>query len=111
MDNQMRNSSPAGGSREGSSEGGRGGDRDQRRGGRFGGRRLPRVCPFCKAKVESVDYKDADMLRRYLSERGKIKPRRKIGTCARHQRRLSIAVKRARQIALLPFAGPAPRSE
>ncbi|MBI3913681.1 MAG: 30S ribosomal protein S18 [Chloroflexi bacterium] len=107
----MRFSSPPGGSREGSSEGGRGGDRDQRRGGRFGGRRLPRVCPFCKAKVDAVDYKDADMLRRYLSERGKIKPRRKIGTCARHQRRLSVAVKRARQIALLPFAGPAPRSE
>ncbi len=77
----------------------RGGDQ---RGGRFG-RRLPRVCPFCKNKVEHIDYKEAELLRRYLTERGKIKPRRKIGTCAHHQRRLTLALKRARHIALLPF--------
>ncbi len=58
------------------------------------------------AKVAVIDYKDADVLRRYLTERGKIKPRRKIGTCARHQRALALAVKRARHIALLPFADP-----
>jgi small subunit ribosomal protein S18 len=66
-------------------------------------RRVPRVCPFCKAKVAVIDYKEVDALRRYLTERGKIKPRRKIGACARHQRALALAVKRARHIALLPF--------
>ncbi|MBI3741921.1 MAG: 30S ribosomal protein S18, partial [Chloroflexi bacterium] len=74
--------------------------RGERPRGRFNARRMPRVCPFCKAKVEMIDFKDADMLRRYLSERGKIKPRRKIGTCSRHQRRLALAVKRARHLAL-----------
>ncbi len=87
--------------RNGGAEGGR---TDRR--GRFGVRRMPRVCAFCKAKVAVIDYKDADVLRRYLTERGKIKPRRKIGTCARHQRALALAVKRARHIALLPFADP-----
>ena len=56
-------------------------------------------------KVDNIDYKDFNTLRRYLSDRGKIEPRRKTGTCARHQRQLSIALKRARHIALLPFTG------
>lgn len=76
-----------------------------RRGGRGRGRYAPRrkVCAFCVDKVTSIDYKDVARLRRYISERGKIEPRRKTGTCARHQRVLSIALKRARQIALLPY--------
>jgi small subunit ribosomal protein S18 len=57
-------------------------------------------------KVENIDYKDVNRLKRYLSERAKIEPRRKTGTCARHQRALSVALKRARQMALLPFIGP-----
>ena len=62
-----------------------------------------KVCMFCVDKVESIDYKDTAKLRRYVSERGKIVPRRISGNCAKHQRQLTIAVKRARQIALLPF--------
>jgi len=54
-------------------------------------------------KVESIDYKDPNRLRRYVSDRGKIEPRRKTGTCARHQRMLTLALKRARHVALLPF--------
>jgi small subunit ribosomal protein S18 len=81
---------------------------DQGEGGRGGGRRygppIRRVCIFCKDPNKKIDYKNGDMLRRYLTERGKIRPRRKIGTCARHQRMLSIAIKRARQLALLPYA-------
>ncbi len=86
-------------------EGGRGGRpfRGGRKGGRPGGRR-PRVCPFCEQKVREVDYKQFDELRRYLTERGKIKPRRKNATCAKHQRRLAVAIKRARHLALLPFS-------
>ncbi len=72
-------------------------------GGRGGAGRRPRVCPFCERKVREVDYKQADELRRFLTERGKIKPRRKNATCAKHQRRLSVAIKRARHLALLPF--------
>jgi small subunit ribosomal protein S18 len=74
-------------------------------GGRPRGRFAPRrkVCQFCVEKVDHIDYKDAPRLRRYISERGKIEPRRKTGTCAKHQRRLAIALKRARHIALLPF--------
>jgi len=53
--------------------------------------------------VEVIDYKDVDLLQRFVSDRGKIRPRRQTGTCAKHQRRLAIAVKRARHIALLPF--------
>lgn len=69
-----------------------------------GNRRSRRkVCSFCTDKIEHIDYKDSDLLRRSLSERGKILPRRKTGTCARHQRRLSTAVKRARHVALLPY--------
>ncbi len=68
-------------------------------------RRRPkkRVCNFCVDKIEAVDYKDVGRLRRYLSERGKILPRRITGNCARHQRQLTTAIKRARIMALMPF--------
>ena len=62
-----------------------------------------KVCMFCVDKVEKIDYKDTAKLRRYVSERGKIVPRRISGNCAKHQRQLTVAVKRARMIALLPF--------
>lgn len=62
-----------------------------------------KVCSFCSEKVENIDYKDAVKLRQYVSERGKIDPRRKSGTCAKHQRMLAVAIKRARHIALLPY--------
>ena len=62
-----------------------------------------KVCGFCVDKVENIDYKDIARLRRYMSERGKILPRRVTGTCARHQRELTVAIKRARHLALLPF--------
>ena len=65
--------------------------------------RRRRLCAFCVDKVDDVDYKDADMLRRYITEHGRIRPRRQTGTCARHQRSLAQAIKRARHIALLPF--------
>lgn len=67
-------------------------------------RRRRKVCAFCADKSGRIDYKEVNRLRRYLSERAKIEPRRKTGTCARHQRELSIALKRARHVALLPFA-------
>ncbi len=62
-----------------------------------------KVCAFCVDKIENIDYKDIARLRRYMSERGKILPRRVTGTCARHQRELTTAIKRARQVALLPY--------
>ena len=62
-----------------------------------------KVCGFCVDKVENIDYKDIARLRRYMSERGKILPRRITGNCAKHQRALTVAVKRARHIALLPY--------
>ena len=62
-----------------------------------------KVCSFCVDKVDVIDYKDCAKLRRYISERAKILPRRVTGTCARHQRDLTIAIKRARHLALLPF--------
>ena len=62
-----------------------------------------KVCSFCVDKVEHIDFKDTAKLRRYLSERGKILPRRTTGTCAAHQRQLTVAIKRARHIALLPY--------
>ena len=62
-----------------------------------------KVCQFCADKSTSVDYKDTAKLRRYMSERGKILPRRATGTCAMHQRQLTEAIKRARQVALLPY--------
>ncbi len=75
-------------------------ERDNRRGGRRGRRK---VCAFCESNVASIDYKDVGKLRRYLSERAKILPRRVTGTCARHQRALTVAIKRARHLALLPY--------
>jgi len=93
-----------GGGGGGGDRGGPGGERPRRRpgggGGRFGRRR---VCAFCVDKIDKIDYKDPGKLRRYISDRGKIEPRRKTGTCARHQRMLTIALKRARHVALLPF--------
>jgi small subunit ribosomal protein S18 len=65
----------------------------------------PKTCQFCADKSLSIDYKKADMLRRFISDDGKIRPRRQTGTCARHQRTLAGAIKRARHIALLPFTG------
>ncbi|MGE5577939.1 MAG: 30S ribosomal protein S18 [Syntrophothermus sp.] len=62
-----------------------------------------RVCSFCVDKVESLDYKEISRLRRYITERGKILPRRISGNCAKHQRQLTEAIKRARHIALLPY--------
>ncbi len=67
------------------------------------GRKRRKVCAFCADKVEHIDYKDAGKLKKFLSERSKILPRRTTGTCAMHQRELTVAVKRARQIALLPY--------
>lgn len=68
------------------------------------GRRPRRkVCSFCVDKVEEIDYKDVAKLRRYITERGKILPRRISGNCAKHQRQMTTAIKRARNIALLPF--------
>ena len=66
-------------------------------------KRRPKVCHFCVDKVEHIDYKEADKLKRYITERSKIIPRRVTGTCAKHQRQLTRAIKRARLIALLPF--------
>ena len=68
------------------------------------GRRRKKVCVFCAdAANNAIDYKDVNKLKRYVSERGKILPRRITGTCAKHQRALTVAVKRARHIALLPY--------
>jgi small subunit ribosomal protein S18 len=63
----------------------------------------PKTCQFCADKSLSIDYKKADMLRRFVTDEGKIRPRRQTGNCARHQRALAGAIKRARHIALLPY--------
>ena len=67
------------------------------------GRRKKRVCASCADKVAFIDYKDISKLRRYVSERGKILPRRITGNCAKHQRALTVAVKRARHVAIMPY--------
>lgn len=81
-------------------------DEPNRRGGgnrrRF--TRRPRVCQFCAEKTKIIDYKQVDILKRFVNEQGKIRSRRQTGTCARHQRLLARAIKRARHLALLPFA-------
>ena len=96
--------------REGGREGGGGG------GGRPGGGpggprrgkrqffRKKKVCRFCVEKIDFIDYKRVEMLQPFLQDRGKVMPRRMTGTCSRHQRWLGVAIKRARNIALLPFA-------
>ena len=66
-------------------------------------RRRRKVCQFCVDKLQHIDYKDTGKMRRFMSERSKILPRRTTGTCAKHQRQLTEAIKRARQIALLPY--------
>ena len=76
----------------------------QRQGGSNGGfRRRKKVCYFCENKIEHIDYKDTKVLKKYVSERYKILPRRVTGTCAKHQRELTVAIKRARNLALLPY--------
>jgi len=78
-------------------------------GGRFGGRGRGRfaprrrVCSFCVDHVKIIDYKDLDRIRRFISDRAKIEPRRRTGVCAKHQRALRLAIQRARHLALLPF--------
>ena len=82
------------------------GPRRPRKEGGYGGRKYParrKVCNFCVDKISYIDYKDISRLRRHLTDRGKIDSRRKTGTCAKHQRALATALKRARHIALLPF--------
>jgi small subunit ribosomal protein S18 len=97
-----------GGSRR---EGGPGGGGPGGPGGRPRGKRQyfrkKKVCKFCVEKMDFIDYKRADILSQFVQERGKILPRRMTGVCARHQRWLGVAIKRARNIALLPFAGSA----
>ncbi|MBS4207152.1 30S ribosomal protein S18 [Bacillus sp. FJAT-50079] len=72
-------------------------------GGRRGGRRRRKVCFFTSNGITHIDYKDVDMLKKFISERGKILPRRVTGTSAKYQRKLTRAIKRSRQMALLPF--------
>ncbi|MEG1782407.1 MAG: 30S ribosomal protein S18 [Oscillospiraceae bacterium] len=73
------------------------------KGGRPIRRTRKKVCSFCVEKAQTIDYKDIAKLRKYVSERGKIVPRRVTGTCAQHQRTLTTAIKRARHVALLPY--------
>jgi small subunit ribosomal protein S18 len=109
---------PGGGGGGGRREGGPGGRREGGPGGPGGGPGGPRrgkrqyfrkkkVCKFCVEKMDFIDYKRADILAQFVQERGKILPRRMTGVCSRHQRWLGVAIKRARNIALLPFAGSA----
>jgi small subunit ribosomal protein S18 len=65
----------------------------------------PKFCQFCADKTLAIDYKQVDVLRRFVTDEGKIRPRRQTGTCAKHQRTLAGAIKRARHIGLLPFTG------
>ncbi|MEE8410838.1 MAG: 30S ribosomal protein S18 [Myxococcota bacterium] len=79
-------------------------DDDRGRGGSMrGGFRRRKVCRFCSEKDATIDYRDAGSLRYYISERGKIVPRRISGTCAKHQRQMALAIKRARALALIPY--------
>jgi small subunit ribosomal protein S18 len=93
--------SPSGGPREGGRPSGPGGGPRRGRRQYF---RKKKVCRFCVEKVDFIDYKKVEMLQPFVQERGKILPRRMTGTCSKHQRWLGVAVKRARNIALLPFA-------
>ncbi len=108
---EARPSAPARQAPYADSRGGGSRNGQPRRGGRFSGPRPPRSCPFCTQKLKTIDYKQADQLRRFLTDHGKIKARRKVGTCAKHQRLLAIAIKRARHVALLPFVTESTRGE
>ncbi len=79
-------------------------DRSERRPRPRGRKPRRKVCAFCVDKIEYIDYKDVNRLRRFVNERGKIVPRRMSGNCAKHQRQLSEAIKRARAIALMPYS-------
>ena len=92
-----------GGRLGGKDKAGRGGAADKEKGKRYFFRRR-KVCKFCADKIDYVDYKDVKLLSAFVPERGKVLPRRMFGTCAEHQRKLTLAIKRARNIALLPFA-------
>jgi small subunit ribosomal protein S18 len=98
-----------GGGRPGGGEGRPGGGRGGRPGGGRGGKRYffrrRKVCKPCADKIDHIDYKDIKLLSQFVPERGKLLPRRMFGTCAEHQRKLTLAIKRARHIALLPFQG------
>ena len=97
--------SGGGGGRGG--RGGRGGDKktgDKQQGQRRPMFRRRKVCKFCADKIDDINYKDVKLIGPFVPERGKILPRRMFGTCAEHQRKLTLAIKRARNIALLPFA-------
>ena|SRR5208282_550834 len=104
-ENQARSSAPAEG--QGSSSPG-GGPRGPRGAGGPGGRgkffRRKKVCKFCTEKIDAIPYRDVRLLQGFVAERGKIVPRRLTGVCTTHQRRLTRAIKQARNIALLPFA-------
>src|SRR5450432_2734604 len=105
-----REGGPGGGGGGGRREGGPGGPGGGPGGPRRGKRqyfRKKKVCKFCVEKMDFIDYKRADILSQFVQERGKILPRRMTGVCSRHQRWLGVAIKRARNIALLPFAGSA----
>jgi small subunit ribosomal protein S18 len=102
---------PRGGGGGGGGRGGPGGGRGgpgAAKGGKDAGKRYffrrRKVCKFCADKIDYIDYKDVKLLSGFVPERGKVLPRRMFGTCAEHQRKLTLAIKRARNIALLPFA-------
>jgi small subunit ribosomal protein S18 len=90
------------GSGGGGGRGGAGGDKDKEKGKRYFFRRR-KVCKFCMDKIDYIDWKDVKLIQPFVPERGKILPRRMFGTCASHQRTLTLAIKRARSIALLPY--------
>jgi small subunit ribosomal protein S18 len=118
---QKQTQAPSGAPRREGGSGGHGGPRREGGpggggpGGGPGGRprgkrqyfRKKKVCKFCVEKMDFIDYKRADILSQFVQERGKILPRRMTGVCSRHQRWLGVAIKRARNIALMPFAGSA----
>jgi len=93
----------AGGRSAGKAAAGRGGAAGKEQGKRYFFRRR-KVCKFCADKIDYIDYKDVKLISAFVPERGKVLPRRMFGTCAEHQRKLTLAIKRARHIALLPFA-------
>lgn len=98
----MQNASDRGGSRAGGRGGGGDGGDEEKRGGR-GGFGRKKVCRFCSEKNSKVDFKDQATLKYFVTERGKIIPRRISGNCAKHQRQMATAIKRARALALIPY--------